>query len=98
MFIEIPEELASDPWVKVVEMLQQNWAVIVPRDDAVLVVFYRDTRGVFDQLVFGSAAEAADALARHGFSKYLENLEVQELVALPEGRFHERGHPTGPIY
>ena len=40
MYTEIPEELARDPWFKIVEFLQQNWAVVVDRENDVLVVFY----------------------------------------------------------
>ena len=97
MFTGIPEALARDPWVKVVEMLQQNWAVIIRRGADVLLVFYGDTCGVFDEIEFDSATEVEAALVRNGFPKHLEDPEKQELFALPEGRFHARDHPNGPI-
>lgn len=43
MFTDIPEEIAADPWFKIVGMLQQNWAVIIKDDPGVLIVFYSDT-------------------------------------------------------
>jgi hypothetical protein len=98
VFIDIPEELAQDPWFKVVEILPQNWAVIIDVSDSVLVVFYGDTRCVFDELSFASRCEAEDALMRNGFWKYLEDVRSHELIGLPQGAFHFREHPNGPIY
>jgi hypothetical protein len=38
----------TDFWVKIVEMLQQNWAVIEAEDEnAARVYFINDTSGVF---------------------------------------------------
>ena len=98
MLIDIPEELAQDPWYKAVEMLQQNWAVIIDGADSVFVVFYGDTRCVFDELSFASRWEAEDALMRNGFWKYLEDVRSHEFIGLPQGAFHFREHPNGPIY
>jgi hypothetical protein len=43
----------TDLWVKIVEMLQQNWAVIEAEDaEAVRVYFISDTSGVFDEMAF----------------------------------------------
>jgi hypothetical protein len=39
MHTDIPEEIAKTPWFKIVEFLQQNWAVVIEREDDVLVVF-----------------------------------------------------------
>lgn len=95
MFTEIPEELANDPWFKVVEFLQQNWAVLIERSGSVLAVFYGDTCGVFDEMVFNTREGAEAALRRNGFSKYMEDQEAHEFVGLPKGEFHERAHPNG---
>ncbi len=65
MFTDISEKSGSDPWFKVVEFLQQNWAVIIEDDRGVLIVFYGDTRGVFDELRYDSVEEAARALYRN---------------------------------
>ena len=49
----------QDFWVKVVEMLQQNWALIEPEAaESVRVYFINDTGGVFDELVFPSSDAA----------------------------------------
>ena len=98
MFIEIPEDLANDPWFKIAEFLQQNWAVLIEREDSVLAVFYGDTCGVFDEIVFSTREDAETSLRRNGFSKYLEDHKAQEFIGLPRGEFHESFHPNGPIY
>ena len=98
MFIEIPEDLADDPWFKIVEFLQQNWAVIVDKGATVVVVFYGDTRGVFDEMDFESVDDATEALIRNGFSRYLADTKAQEFIGLPQGKFREQDHPNGRIY
>ena len=98
MFTDIPEEIAADPWFKIVEMLQQNWAVIIKDDPGVLIVFYSDTRGVFDELRYDSVSDAEEALDRNFFYKYLEDKESAEFIGLPQGEFHFREHPNGRIY
>ena len=98
MFTGIPDELARDPWFKVVEMLQQNWAVIVDTGDSALMVFYGDTCGVFDELEFASREEAEKALIRNGFSNYQKDSEAQKNIGLPRGDFHVQAHPNGRIY
>ena len=98
LFTEIPRDLADDPWFKVVEMLQQNWAVIVEQDEAALLVFYGDTCGVFDQIAFDDRSSAEDALRRNGFRKLRDDPKAQEFIAVPEGEFHEQAHPNGFIY
>ena len=42
MYTNIPTEIALYPWFKIVDFLQQNWAVIIERDAFVTVVFYDD--------------------------------------------------------
>lgn len=83
LFTEIPAELAHDPWFKVVEFLQQNWAVVI---------------GVFDEIPFQTYDEASIALKRNGFSKFKEDKNAQEFIGLPEGEFMESRHPNARIY
>lgn len=88
-----------DFWVKVVEMLQQNWAMIEPAPpDGVRVYFIDDRGGVFDELAFPSADEAAQALSRNGFERYALSPELQKLAIPPSPPFYWRDHPDGPIY
>jgi hypothetical protein len=98
MYTNISNKLAKDPWFKIVEFLQQNWAVIVDRKDEVLVVFYGDTCGVFDEITFPTREEAEKALRRNGFAKFVDDHKAQEFIDLPRGEFTERPHPNGRIY
>ena len=98
MHTDIPEELAKNPWFKIVEFLQQNWAVVIEREDDVLVVFYGDTCGVFDEMLFATRGNAEHALRRNGFSKFMDGQKAQEFIGLPRGEFTERPHPNGRIY
>ena len=98
MHTDIPEGLAQNPWFKIVEFLQQNWAVVIEREGDVLVVFYGDTCGVFDEMPFATRDEAEQALRRNGFSKFLEDKRAQEFIGLPIGEFAEQPHPNGRIY
>lgn len=85
MFTKILKELADDPFFKIVECLQQNWAVLVEKNDSILVIFYGDTCGVFDEIAFDNRKEAETALQRNGFTKYLEDPKAQGFIGLPRG-------------
>jgi hypothetical protein len=61
---DLPIE-STDYWVKVVEMLQQNWALIEPGPvDRVFVYFVSDTSGVFHEMAFPSVQDASGPAAR----------------------------------
>jgi hypothetical protein len=98
MYTVIPHEIARDPWFKVVDFLQHNWAVVIERADDILVVFYGDTCGVFDEMSFQSSDQAEQALKRNGFARYRDDHEAQQFIGLPEGEFSEHPHPNGRIY
>ncbi len=98
LFTDIPENLAQDPWFKVVDFLQQNWAVIIHRESNVLVVFYDDCCGVFDEMAFPTYDQAVQSLLRNGFSKFMKDQSAQEFIGLPRGEFMESRHPNGRIY
>ena len=86
-------------WFKVVEMLQQNWALIdESKEGSCVVYFVGDTSGVFDEMEFQSKDEAEYALRRNGFARYKEDKRAQEFITPPEPPFHYRQHPNGPIY
>jgi hypothetical protein len=88
----------DDLWVKVVEMLQQNWASIEPEEDGVRVYFINDTSQVFDRMPFESAADAEAALARNGFRRFRDALDLQRFLRALAPPFREGSHPNGPIY
>ena len=95
---ETVEIKSRDYWFKVVEFLQQNWALIDEADDGVTVWFVHDDSGVFDQLGFATAAEAAKALSRNGFDRLADDAESQKFIAPPQPPFERASHPNGPIY
>ena len=87
-----------DYWFKIVEFLQQNWALIDEDASGCTVFFFGDTGGVFDRLQFPSVAEAEEALLRNGFKRYDTDEKVKEFIAKPEHPFWEGSHPNGAIY
>ena len=88
-----------DLWVKIVGMLQQNWAAVEPTDAAaVRVIFITDTSGVFDEIAFGSEAEAVAGLTRNGFRRFADAPDLQSFLRAPEPPFRPGRHPNGPIY
>lgn len=90
---------SRDFYVKVVGMLQQNWALIEPEQDGcVRIYFVTDTSGVFDALTFSSEVDANAALRRNGFSRYADDQEMQSFLRPPDPPFHSGSHPNGPIY
>jgi hypothetical protein len=97
---ETPEvEIKSrDYWFKIVEYLQQNWALIDQTKDGVGVWFFGDTAGVFDDMRFPSKAAAVEALERNGFRRYADDPRAHEFIGIPQPPFHRRPHPNGRIY
>jgi hypothetical protein len=87
-----------DPWIKVVGMLQHNWATIEPFDSAVRVYFISDTSWVFDEMLFADVNEAQFALLRNGF--LLQRAETGRWRTLrpPQPPFMKGRHPNGRIY
>ena len=86
-----------DYWFKVVEFLQQNWALIDETPEGA-IAFFGDTAGVFDEMVFESIDAAESGLQRNGFKRYLDDPDSHEFIAIPDGPFVRRPHPNGPIY
>jgi hypothetical protein len=94
---EVPIQ-SRDYWFKVIEMLQQNWALIDPDSAGVVVYFFGDTSGVFDELRFSSPVEAIQALQRNGFRRFADDARASSFLRCPEPPFTRRPHPNGPIY
>lgn len=89
---------STDYWFKIVEFLQQNWAVIEQNNSGCTVFFFGDTADVFDQLDFPSISDAEAALKRNGFARYDEDKNAQEYIARPKPPFRRQPHPNGAIY
>lgn len=90
---------SRDYWFKVVDFLQQNWALVDAQGDgSALVRFFGDTSGVFDELRFPSEANAEAALLRNGFSQLNLDAEWKKRLTPPSEPFWRTTHPSGPIY
>ena len=90
--------LSRDFWLKVVGMLQQNWALIDSTEEGAVVWFLDDASGVYDSLPFASVADAERALRRNRFCRYSDDAEAQRFIALPSPPFRKARHVSGPIY
>ena len=89
---------SSDYWFKVVEMLQQNWALIEPSASGVTVYFIHDASGVFDEMPFATADAAAAALRLNGFRRFADDPQAASFLRVPPPPFRRQPHPTGPLY
>lgn len=88
----------DDLWVKIVGMLQQNWASIEPNADGVRLYFISDSSGVFDEINFFTVEEAEAALTKNGFRRFRDAPDLQSFLSLPNPPFRRVCHPNGPIY
>ena len=90
---------SNDFWIKIIEMLQQNWALIENQSDRKVKIFFvNDNSGIFDEMVFDNRAEAETALKRNGFNNYNLDKHYQEFVHPPEPPYGWKDHPNGKIY
>lgn len=90
---------SRDYWVKVVEFLQQNWALIdVQHDRSAVIYFMHDLGGVFDQISVSSLDDARIALKRNGFEHFASTPSLQEFLHPPTEPFRREKHPNGEIY
>lgn len=85
-------------WVKVVEYLQQNWAIIVRSDGWTVILFVNDLGGVFDWIEFADENAARSALMRNGFEEFERDASLREFLRPPERPLCIQRHPSGPIY
>ena len=96
---DIVEIRSRDYWFKIVEMLQQNWALIdIDPSGLCLVYFVHDGSGVFDEMHFTSEQEAQSQSKQNGFRRYAEDIRAQEFIGAPKPPFSKDSHPNGPIY
>lgn len=100
--MSIPETVAirsRDYWFKVVDFLQQNWALVDLSDEGGARAFFiGDTSGVFDSMEFDSQLDAEVELRNNGFQRFSDDDEAAQHLTPPAGPFHLRSHPNGPIY
>jgi hypothetical protein len=90
---------SSEFWVKIIEMLQQNWALIDEGPEgAARVFFITDRSGVFDEMMFPSKRVAEWSLRHNGFKRYAAMKVNRYSSRPPSPPFHRATHPNGPIY
>ena len=89
---------SEDFYFKVVEFLQQDWALIDEREGQVTVWFIDDGSGVFDKIDFTSVEEAKAGLRRNGFKLLSEDAESKKFIFPPEVPFSQTKHVNGAIY
>ena len=92
------EALGDDLWVKIVGMLQQNWASIEPVHAGVCVYFVSDIGDIFDEIPYENTKTAEAALLRNGFRRFREAPDLQSFLRAPVPPFTKGSHPNGPIY
>ena len=96
-FVQNQQDL--DFWVKIVEFLQQNWALLKESDSGgVNILFINDAGGIFDQLSFPSAENAQRELLLNGFKRYATDEQMKNVIRPPHPPFFVTFHPNGPIY
>ena len=86
------EILSKDYWFKVVEMLQQNWALIEPSQSGKSCVgyFIGGTSDVFDQFEFAEIAEAEKQLRINRFAKYEDDEKAKKFIVPRHRHFTSR--------
>ena len=95
-------------WVKLVEMLQQNWALVEDNPSSgVTIYFLLDNDGlyasddgsqIFDEISYSSREEAFDQLARNGFQVFDKFPNSNLRLRPPPPPFFLGEHPNGKIY
>jgi hypothetical protein len=97
---EFVEILSREYWFKVIEMLQQNWALIDASKTGAgcIVYFIGDRSGVFDQIELVSVTEAERQLRINGFEKFEDDEEARHFIVPPAPPFRKSSHPNGAIY
>jgi len=91
---------SKDFWFKIVEFLQQNWALIEEdtESEACIIYFISDGSGVFDQIQYPTIEKAEKALRRNGFEQYDKDPEAQGFIFPPRPPYFRDKHPSGNIY
>lgn len=90
-----PVEIRSrDHWFKIVEFLQQNWALLDDNPDGSCTIhFVDDASGVFDRLTYPTREEAEGRLGWNGFERFANDAHARSFLRAPMPPFHERPYP-----
>lgn len=96
---ENPVVHSTQYWVKIVEFLQQNWALVDEEPDRrARIYFVNDTSGIFDEIICATIQDAHAALFRNRFLEFSTCTDLQSFLRPPPGPFHRASHPNGLIY
>jgi hypothetical protein len=85
---------SRDYWSKIVDFLQQNWALIDETTAGATIWFFSDTSGVFEKLEYQSAHDAAVALLRNGFRRFSDDAAASTMMTPPTPSFTSSHTPT----
>jgi hypothetical protein len=91
---------SRDFWFKIVDFLQQNWALIDKgaESESCTIYFIHDGSGVFDKIEHATIEEAEKALRRNGFEQYDKDPKAQSFIFPPRKPYFKDKHPNGNIY
>jgi hypothetical protein len=89
---------SADFWYKVVDCLQENWAVVEPSISGATVFFLGGDGAVFDEIAFPTIQSAQDALDANGFYRLAENERNASFLIPPRPPYFRAPHPNGAIY
>ena len=94
------EIAGKDFWFKIVDFLQQNWALIEKEAGSkdCIIYFIHDGSGVFDQIQSPTMEEAEKALRRNGFEQYANDPKARSFIFPPGPPYFRDKHPNGNIY
>ncbi|MCW5714473.1 MAG: hypothetical protein KIT43_08195 [Bauldia sp.] len=95
----VAERLLLDFWVKILGMLQQNWAFIHSDvSGRALILFVDDLGKVFDELHIANREGAEEGLRRNGFRRFADDPSLAEFLTPPRIPFSRPAELTGPVY
>jgi hypothetical protein len=89
---------SRDYWFKIVDFLQQNWALVDTTAAGATIWFLSVSSGVFDQIEYQSDRDAELALLRNGFRQFAYDVDASKMMTPPVAPFQVQSHPNGPIY
>ena len=95
---ELIEIHSTEFWVKLLENMQQNWALIELSETGTKIYFINDLGGVFDDIPCQSVDDAIVKLKRNGFFRYTDEPNLPLTHVPPSRPFHIGKHPNGKIY
>jgi len=96
-------------WVKLVEMLQQNWALVEDNPPSGATIYFLldndglnatdDGSQIFDEISYPSREVACRQLARNGFQVFADtSSNLQKMLKPPPPPFYQGEHQNGRIY